>query len=40
MGHGDDWFVHVSTLVNTYEDAEQVYAKLRTKQIELEMAGE
>ena len=40
LGHGDDWFDHVSSLINSVEDAEKVYAKLRTKQIEQEMNGE
>ena len=40
LGHGDDWFVHVSTLVNTVDDAEQVYVKLKAKQAEKVMSDE
>ncbi|OLT47752.1 hypothetical protein BJF87_21290 [Gordonia sp. CNJ-863] len=40
LGHGPDWFVHVSTLIRTEADAEQVYSKLRTTQIDKMMNGE
>lgn len=40
MGKGDDWFTHVSGLIKTYEDAEQVYGQLRQKQIEQVMNDE
>lgn len=40
LGHGPDWFVHVSQLIKTEADAEQVYSKLRTKQIDQMMNGD
>lgn len=40
LGHGPDWFVHVSALIKTEADAERVYSKLRTKQIDKMMNGE
>lgn len=40
MGHGPDWFVHVSTMIKTEADADQVYQRLRTTQIDRMMNGE
>ncbi|NDZ93303.1 hypothetical protein G3I13_01830 [Streptomyces sp. SID6673] len=40
LGHGPDWFVHVSTLINTIDDAEAVYTKLRATEVEREMSGD